>query len=192
MVRQEQPITLVQMTIDNFDCYKDNYGNIAYEAAIRRVAELMRRIGTRPGDVVARIDENKFSLLFPEADSKNGEILVGVLREKIRRLNMPNHYSPMHSAVTASFGVATVIPNSDLTIDDFIKRADAGLYEAQFQGGDKVVRYRIMNNIKLERWDRDKEGELTPDGLIRKLSVWGYETKPKTYKPGEYSAEQRI
>lgn len=58
-----------------------------------------------------RIDENKFSLLFAEADSKNGEILAGVLREKIRRLNMPNHDSPTHSAVTASFGVATVTPN---------------------------------------------------------------------------------
>lgn len=192
MVRQEQPISLVQMTIDDFDDYKKNYGNIAYEAAIRRVAELTRRIGTRPGDVVARISENKFSLLFPEADSKNGEILAGVLREKIRRLNMPNHDSAMHSAVTASFGVATVITNSDLTIEELTKRADAGLYEAQFQGGDKVVRYRIMNNIKLERWDRAQEGDLTPDGLIRKLSVLGYETMPKTYKPGEYSADQRI
>jgi diguanylate cyclase (GGDEF)-like protein len=192
MLRQELPISVVHMCIDNFDEYKENYGNIAYESAIRRIAELTRRIGTRPGDVVARLEENKFALLFPEADNKNGEILAGVLREKIRRLNMPNHSSPMHSAVTASFGVATAIPNSDLTIEEFAKRADSGLYEAQFQGGDKVVRYRVMNNVKLERWNRDQEGELTPDGLIRKLSVWGYDTTPRTYKPGEYSADKRI
>jgi diguanylate cyclase (GGDEF)-like protein len=192
MLRQEQPVTVVHMKIDNFDDYKENYGNIAYEAAIRRIADLTRCIGTRPGDVVARLEENKFALLFPEADNKNGEIMAGVLREKIRRLNMPNHSSPMHSSVTASFGVATVIPNSDLTIEEFAKRADSGLYEAQFQGGDKVVRYRVMNSIKLERWNRDQEGELTPDGLIRKLSVWGYDTHPRTYKPGEYAADKRI
>jgi len=64
MVRQEQPITPVQMTIDNFDCYKDNYGNIAYEAAIRRVAELMRRIGTRPGDVLPESMKTNFLCCF--------------------------------------------------------------------------------------------------------------------------------
>lgn len=192
MLRQELPITIVHMQIDNFEGYKDSYGKIAYESAIRRIADLTRRSGTRPGDVVARIDENKFVLLFPEADHKNGESLANILRQQIRRLNIPNMSSAMHSAVTASFGVATVIPNSDLTIDDFNRRADAAVYEAQFQGGDKVVRYRTMNNVKLERWDRDHEGDLTPDGLVRKLAVLGYESKPRTYRPGEYQADQRI
>ena len=192
MQRQELPITVVHMEIDNFDEYKEAYGKMAYEAAIRRVAELIRRSGTRPGDVVARLDENKFALLFPEADHKNGEKLADILRKYIRRLNMPNMNSPMHSAMTASFGVATVIPNSALSIEEFTKMADAGLYEAKFQGGDKVVRYRMMNNIKLERWDRDHEGDLTPDGLIRKLSVLGYESQAKTYKPGDYHADRRI
>ena len=192
MLRQEQPITVVHMRIDNFDEYMESYGKIAYEAVIRRVAELMRQTGTRPGDVVARLDENKFALLFPEADHKNGENLADVLRQQIRRLNMPNLCSPMHSAVTASFGVCTLIPNSDLSIEEFSQRADAALYEAQFQGGDSVVRYRTMNTIKLERWDRDQEGELTPDGLLRKLAVMGYESKAKTYEPGEYQGDRRI
>ena len=191
MLRQEQPITVVHAQIDNFDGYKESYGNIAYEAGIRRIADLMRKAGTRPGDVVARLDENKFALLFPEADHKNGENLAEVLREQIRRLNMPNLNSPMHSSVTASFGVCTVIPNSELSIEDFTNRADAALYEAQFQGGDKAVRYRTINSIKLERWNRDQEGDLTPDGLVRKLAVLGYETTPKTYRPGEYNADKR-
>lgn len=191
MRRQELPITVVHMKIDNFEGYKEAYGNIAYEATIRRVAELMRRAGTRPGDVVARLEENKFALLFPEADHKNGENLAEVLRKQIRRLNMPNLNSTMHSAVTASFGVASVIPNSDINIPEFTQRADAGLYEAQFQGGDKVVRYRTLNNIKLERWDRDQEGELTPDGLVRKLAVMGYETHAKTLRPGDYQTDRR-
>lgn len=169
MKRQELPITAVHAMIDNFDDYKEAYGKLAYEAAIRRIAELMRKTGTRPGDVVARLDTNKFVLLLPEADHKNGETLADVLRQQIRRLNMPNMNSTMHSAVTASFGVATVIPTSDLDTGEFTNRADDALYEAQFQGGDKVVRYRTMNSIKLERWDRDIEGDLTPDGLVSTL-----------------------
>ena len=192
MLRQEQPITVVHAQIDNFDCYKESYGNLAYEAAIRRIAELMRQTGTRPGDAVARLDENKFALLFPEADYRNGENLADVLRKQIRQLNMSNLSSPMLSSVTVRFGVCAVIPNSDLTIDEFSKRADAALYEAQFQGGDKVVRYRTMNNIKLIRWDRDQEGERTPGGLVRKLAVLGYETRAKTYWSGDYKSDQRV
>ncbi len=191
MQRQELPITVVHTQIDNFEGYKETYGNISYEAAIRRIAELMRRTGSRPGDVVARLDENKFALLFPEADHNNGNHLADTLRLQIRRLNMPNANSPTHAVVTASFGVATVIPNSDLSIEEFTARADASLYEAQFQGGNKVVRYRTMNNIKLERWNAASEGELTPDGLVQKLAILGYETKTKTYRPGEYRSDRR-
>jgi diguanylate cyclase (GGDEF)-like protein len=182
----------VHTTIDNFDNYKEAYGKNGYDATIRRIADLMRKTGTRPGDVVARLEDNKFALLLPEADHKNGETLAEILRKQIRLLNIANKESSMHSSVTASFGVATVIPNSDLDIQEFCGRADAALYEAQFQGGDKVVRFRTMNNIKLEKWDRALEGELTADGLIRKLAVLGYDAEPKTYRPGEYQADKRI
>lgn len=192
MLRQELPITVIHATIDNFDEYRKTYGKIAYEAAIRRIAELMRKTGTRPGDVVARLDTNKFALLLPEADHKNGETLADVLRQQIRRLNMPNTNSTLHGAVTASFGVATVIPTSDLTTEMFSGRADDALYEAQFQGGDKVVRYRTMNNIKLEHWDRAIEGDLTADGLMRKLAVLGYDSQQKTLRPGESLSDKKI
>ena len=111
---------------------------------------------------------------------------------QIRRLNLPNKNSLTHSAVTVSFGVATVIPNSELTIDEFTRRADAALYEAQFQGGDKVVRFRTLSHIKLEKWNREIEGELTIDGLLRKLAVLGYAAQKKTYRPGDYQADKRI
>ncbi len=192
MLRQELPITVIHATIDNFDDYRETYGKIAYEAALRRIAELMRRTGTRPGDVVARLDTNKFALLLPEADHKNGETLADVLRQQIRRLNMPNTNSTLHGTVTASFGVATVIPTSDLTTDDFSGRADDALYEAQFQGGDKVVRFRTMNSIRLEHWDRAIEGDLTADGLVRKLAVLGYDSQQKTLSPGERLADTKI
>ncbi len=192
MLRQELPITVIHATIDSFDEYRETYGKIAYEAAIRRIAELMRKTGTRPGDVVARLDTNKFALLLPEADHKNGETLADVLRQQIRRLNMPNTNSTLHGTVTASFGVATVIPTSDLTTGQFAGRADDALYEAQFQGGDKVVRFRTMNSIKLEHWDRAIEGDLTADGLVRKLAVLGYDSQQKTLRPGEHLSDTKI
>lgn len=192
MLRQELPLTIVYLSLDNFEGYIDTYGKIAKEAAIRKIGELIKQTGARPGDVAARIDDDKFAILLPEADHKNGERLANQLRDTLRQLNMPNANSPMHSSVTASFGVATVIPNSDLDVEQMVSRVDSALYEAQFQGGDKVVRYRTMNTVKLERWNAEAEGDFSPEGLLQKLAVWGYEAEARTFNPGEYHPDRRV
>ena len=192
MLRQELPITLVHIGLDSFEDYASTYGKIAREAAIRKIGDLIKEIGNRPGDVAARIDNAKFALLLPEADHKNGERLAEDLRAKVRSLNIPNANATMHSAVTVSVGVATVIPNSDLTLDQMLSRVDSAFYEAQFQGGDKVVRYRTMNSVRLERWDPESEGEFSPEGLLQKLAVWGYEAQARTLNPGEYHPDRRV
>jgi mannose-6-phosphate isomerase-like protein (cupin superfamily) len=142
--------------------------------------------------VAARIGDDKFALLLPEADHKNGERLANQLRETVRNMNMPNVNSTMHSSVTASFGVATVIPNSDMDVPQMLERVDSALYEAQFQGGDKVTRYRTMNSVKLERWNSESEGDFSPEGLLQKLAVWGYEAEARTLNPGEYHPDRRV
>ena len=192
MLRQELPITLAHIGIDSFDDYAGTYGKIAKEAAIRKLGDLIKDIGNRPGDVAARIDNAKFALLLPEADHKNGQRLAEQLRSQVRSLNIPNANATMHSAVTVSVGVATVIPNSDLSLDQMLSRVDSAYYEAQFQGGDKVVPYRTMNSIRLERWDPESEGQFSPEGLLQKLAVWGYEAQARTLKPGEYHPDRRV
>ena len=192
MLRQELPITLVHIGLDSFDDYASTYGKIAKEAAMRKIGDLIKEIGNRPGDVAARIDTSKFALLLPEADHKNGERLAEELRSKVRSLNIPNANATMHSAVTVSVGCVTVIPNSDLTLDQMLARVDSAFYEAQFQGGDKVVRYRTMNSVRLERWDPESEGEFSPEGLLQKLAVWGYEAQARTLNPGEYHPDRRV
>ena len=49
-----------------------------------------------------------------------------------------------------------------------------------------------MNNIKLDHWDRAIEGDLTPDGLVRKLAVLGYDSQQKTFRPGEMFPDMKI
>ncbi|MGR8946737.1 MAG: diguanylate cyclase domain-containing protein [Gammaproteobacteria bacterium] len=192
MLRQELPLTLIHIGIDSFDDYAGTYGKIAKEAAVRKISDLIKDTGNRPGDVAARIDTAKFALLLPEADHKNGERLADELRAQVRNLNIPNANATMHSAVTISVGAATVIPNSDLTLEQMLSRVDSALYEAQFQGGDKVVRYRTMNAVRLERWNREAEGDFSPEGLLQKLAVWGYEAQARTLNPGEYHPDRRV
>mgnify|MGYP000745768586 CR=1 FL=1 len=62
MLRQELPITVVHMELDSFSEYEQTHGKMALETAIRRVSAIMKKTGTRPGDVVARLGDTKFAL----------------------------------------------------------------------------------------------------------------------------------
>ena len=162
MLRQEMPITLVYMALDNFDGYRQTYGKLAYENMLRHVSKVLRGGGNRPGDVTARLSEDGFALLFPEAGHENGNNLAELVRVQLRRLNAPNANSPLHAVITASFGVSTIIPTSGVQPEALCKRAAAALDEARCQGGDKVVWFPTMMPAASCDCDCDREGDLIP------------------------------
>ena len=192
MVRAEQPLTLVHMELDAFDAFGETYGSQAFETCLKKVTEVIVRSGRRPGDCAGRIGDGKFAIVYPSADTKHGEALAERIRARIAGLAISNAGSPMHTIVTASFGVATMMPNRDCSMEELQQRADSSLYEASFRGGNKVVRYRTINSIRLERWNRETEGELSGEGLVRKLALWGYQPEKKVYEPGYYQSDRRM
>ncbi|MBI2802659.1 MAG: diguanylate cyclase [Gammaproteobacteria bacterium] len=184
MQRQEAPLTLVVVALDAFDKFEETYGRITYEAAIRRIAEVFRKSGGRPGDVAARLDRNRFVLMFPESDQKYGPQLAERVRTRLQQLGLANANAP-DKFLSASFGLATMIPASGFADSILLERAEAALYEAQFQGGNRSVRFRTLHHLKVERWDPNREGSLTLDGMQHKLAIAGYRGQTKQFLPGE-------
>lgn len=190
MQRQEAPLTLVVVALDAFDKFEETYGRITYEAAIRRIAEVFRKSGGRPGDVAARLDRNRFVLLFPESEQKYGPQLAERVRTRLQRLGLANASAP-DKFLSASFGLATMIPASGSAESLLLERAEAALYEAQFQGGNRCVRFRTLHNLKVERWNPQLEGSLTLDGMQHKLAIAGYRGQTKQFLPGETIRDRR-
>jgi mannose-6-phosphate isomerase-like protein (cupin superfamily) len=67
---------------------------------------------------------------------------------------------------------------------ELIKRVEAALYEARFQGGNKVITYQPLSKLKLERWDLPTDGPLNEQSMMQKLLVWGYDTTKELLPPG--------
>ena len=191
MQRQELPLTLVCLTLDHFAHYEHSHGRVLYEAVIRRVAEVLHKAGNRPGDVAGRFAEHKFALLFPEAEHHHGLQLAETVRARLYQLGVPNRDSPL-GVITASLGTATILPSSDTTATTLRERAEAALYEANFQGGNRCVRFRTAQTINIEHWDIHNEGVLTLESLRHKLAILGYDGYPKRFKPGEAGRERRV
>ncbi len=192
MRRQELPLSLLLVSVDRFDEFRNAQTRLVGEAGLRRISDVLRGAGNRPGDVAARLAPGTFALLFPETEHKHVSRLAETLRTRVRPLGLAVGDKEPGKTLTATVGMATVIPNNDITPETLRERVEAALYEAQFQGGDRSVRYRTLDSIRVEHWDPEQEGLLTADGVRHKLAVLGYDSTPKTYKPGEQAPSRRV
>ncbi len=192
MQRQESPLSLLLCSVDRFDEFRDWHGPAAFEAALKRLGDVFRSAGQRPGDVAARLGPGLFALLFPETEYKYVDRLADGVRARVRQLGIAAAPSSPHKLLTVTVGMATVIPGSDLEPDVLRERVEAALYEAQFQGGDRCVRYRTFQSIRIEHWDAVNDGPLTEDKLRSKLVMLGYAAEPRVYRPGQAQPSRRM
>jgi len=129
--RSGAPLCLVMVDIDYLKKINDTYGHPGGDAAIRHVAEALRR-GRRDTDLAARLGGEEFALLLPGTD------LPGAVKaaERIRR-ELAESTVPGVGTVTISLGVATC-PEDGQTEDDLVRVADERLYAAKSGGRNRV------------------------------------------------------
>lgn len=121
-----QPLALILLDIDHFKRYNDTYGHPAGDAALRIVASLLRG-AVRANDIVARYGGEEFAVLAPGADAAAALKIAERCREALAR-----HPWPL-AAMTASLGVASVIPSTS-SPGQLIAAADTALYAAKRAG----------------------------------------------------------
>ena len=126
--------SVVIADIDDFKLVNDTRG---HEAGDRLLAQLGRvlRATMRREDTCARWGGEEFLFLLPETDSPAAEALVGKLLGAVRRSKVSHQGALL--GCTLSAGTATFRPGR--TVNDLLRLADAGLYEAKRLGKDRVV-----------------------------------------------------
>ena len=97
------------------------------------VANTLRRCLQRGGDFVARYGGEEFAVIAASSDAAGMAVLAERLRAGIEQLGIPHAGSPV-GVVTASFGVAVLVPNvrgssgygrTYLSLDNGAKREDS-------------------------------------------------------------------
>ena len=186
---EKKPMSLVIVEVDEFEAYAENYGNQASDTLLKRVVQSIKGFGRRSGDLAGRFEEQKLAVMLPGCDARNSTRLADALRKHIETIKVAHAGAKSHNTVTVHVGVATIKPARSLPNAELQKRADAALYEARFQGGNKVVAYKPLSKLKLERWDQPNDGPLSEQSLTQKLLVWGYDTAKDILQPGDKPRE---
>jgi len=136
--RVSKPISLIMCDIDDFKAYNDNYGHQKGDICLQLVAGTLNETLSRPLDIVARYGGEEFVVILPDTTLDGASHIAELMRDRIESLKIIHDRSEVAKVVTLSFGVATIIPNQNLTYDTLILEADKALYRAKKEGKNRV------------------------------------------------------
>ncbi len=144
LTREQAPLSLVLLDIDFFKGYNDRYGHQAGDECLKRLAWVMQKATRRPADLVARYGGEEFAIVLPNTDKAGAVCVADMLRSGIYALHVPHESSGVSRYVTASLGVATMIPFPEADADLLVAAADRALYKAKQKGRN---RYCVAKSI---------------------------------------------
>lgn len=135
--RDDTALSLILIDIDFFKPYNDNYGHLAGDGCLRRVATALSEVVCRPADLVARYGGEEFGVILPNTEITGAKSLAEKLCDKIRSLEIPHEYSDAANHVTISLGIASVVVGENATPAELINQADNALYHAKESGRNR-------------------------------------------------------
>jgi len=129
--------SILMIDIDNFKEINDEYGHLVGDEIIKSVVRgCQERI--RRTDIIGRYGGDEFSILLPNTDNENAQIIAEEICRHIDDMEVI-HLNQTIKA-TVSIGVATAAINSDKEIDltELLKQADQALYKAKNNGRNRI------------------------------------------------------
>ena len=143
--RDELPLALIMIDVDNFKSYNDEYGHLAGDQVLITVANAIRT-PLRPNDLVARFGGEEFAVLLPETTVDNAKIIAERLRERVSEVDPGSIDNKQLPKVTISLGIAGRQPGYSL--DMMIAAADVAMYHAKRSGRNRV---EVASNIAINK-----------------------------------------
>jgi diguanylate cyclase (GGDEF)-like protein len=130
-------LAMLFMDLDGFKQANDLYGHQAGNEVLRRVADAIRD-SIRSTDVAARFGGDEFVVLLVNAELEGVERVADEIRDRIAAIAVP--VSDGHVRVTVSIGMAYHTGAREAVVgeDDLLAEADAAVYIAKAQGGNRI------------------------------------------------------
>jgi diguanylate cyclase (GGDEF)-like protein/PAS domain S-box-containing protein len=123
--RLKGPVSLMFLDLDGLKAINDNLGHIEGDRALTDTASILKNT-FRDTDTIARLGGDEFTVLAMGTPETNSAILASRLQSRLdahnSRVNRPYRLS-------MSIGIVRYDPETSVTIEDLVARADAAMYE---------------------------------------------------------------
>lgn len=152
--RQVSPVSLIMLDIDFFKRYNDAYGHVAGDHCLTQVAQVVKTCCQRKADLAVRYGGEEFAVLLPDTDINGALAIAGQIRRSVIDKHIAHSGSPT-GYLTVSLGCYSFIPSGNDSLEVFIQRADAALYQAKNAGRNRAAVLSMDGGIaELLRSDR--------------------------------------
>jgi len=119
--RKERPLLLF-IDMDDLKGINDRYGHNEGDQALIDLANILKKT-FRESDIIARIGGDEFIVLLESSD-KTSETLIARLHENVKDYNAQRS----ERILSISLGTAQFDPESSISIDELLSKADALMY----------------------------------------------------------------
>lgn len=131
--REEQPLTVAFIDIDDLKTVNDIYGHDDGDLLIQTISDALRKY-VREADSLVRIGGDEFILILPNCEIKKANDILSRSLAWLNELNSKKNYE---WKANFSYGLSKYIPKSDMTADELVQIADQKMYLHKASKRDK-------------------------------------------------------
>lgn len=136
--RSRGALSVLIIDIDFFKDFNDNYGHVAGDECLQKIAATLAAATHRVGDLVARYGGEEFGVVLPETDQDGAANVAGMMHKGVAALNITHAFSRCSDRVTVSIGAGSTVPRNDSGPHLLVEAADRMLYQAKQDGRNRV------------------------------------------------------
>lgn len=170
--RQHAEFSLIFFDLDNFKAVNDQYGHLAGDMVLTRLAEMVKK-EKRTEDTAARFGGEEILLLLAGTNKVNALVKADRIRQRIEALQFNYKGNKFH--VTVSGGIAS-FPTDAQTGKDLIDAADRAMYRAKSAGKNQIA---LFSQDKRQYMRIDFQGPVKVQRLGKTKPVTAFKARSK-------------
>ncbi len=136
LARQEQPLSLILVDIDDLKSHNATYGYLVGDNVLTRIAQTLKEAIDHPNALVARYGGDEFAILLPRLSLEKAIDIGETILQTVHKLAIPHSPSNPETFVTLSIGIVTQTPTFQTNPEVFVVQAYQALQKAKEQGGN--------------------------------------------------------
>ncbi|MDQ0324581.1 polar amino acid transport system substrate-binding protein [Rhodopseudomonas julia] len=129
--------SVAMIDVDHFKSVNDARGHLFGDQCLRHIARLAREVFGEDGDILGRYGGEEFIIFTLGGASEDFFERLEALRRRVEK--EPFSAGEETWRLTVSLGGFAAIPAPQAKLSDFVREADARLYEAKARGRNRVV-----------------------------------------------------
>ena len=135
-VRLRSSLGVLVIDADHFKHINDNFGHLAGDEVLRKLATILQKYCRRNLDTLVRFGGEEFVMLLPATDLEGVLKVAESIRHHVQYAQF--WFEDQRMSVTVSMGVHVCVPPGHATPENLMHKADEALYLAKRNGRNRI------------------------------------------------------